>query len=133
MALSSTVKMIFVANIRQRSTCQSPSDTVSARVTEATIKKLKVKVCTYTSRCPVYRTTLHFIPRQTCLFQHQLYFSGKHSAMLHLLYKDNSFKFPPLYTAKYSFIQSELRQCGVNEIAEASKFQQEDLKVGSLD
>ena len=28
---------------------------------------------------------------------------------------------------------SELRQCGVNEIAQASKRQQEDLNPGSLD
>ena len=47
--------------------------------------------------------------------------------MLQLLHKDYSFTYPPQSIARYSFIQlSELRQDGVNEIAQASKRQQED-------
>ena len=51
-------------------------------------------------------------PRQTCSFQHQLDFSGKHSATLQLLHKDYLFTYPPLSIARYSFIQlNELEQC----------------------
>ena len=73
-------------------------------------------------------------PRQTCSFQRQLDFSGKHSATFQLLHEDYSFTYPPLSIARCSFIQlSELRQCGVNEIAQALKQQPEDSKPGSLD
>ena len=44
-----------------------------------------------------------------------------------LLHEDYSFTYLLLSIAGYSFIQlSELRQCGVNEIAKASKWQQEE-------
>ena len=45
----------------------------------------------------------------TCSFRHQLYFSGKNSAMLHLLCEDNSFTLPAPSKALFSFIRmSEL-------------------------
>ena len=70
----------------------------------------------------------------TCTFQCHLDFSDEHSAMLQLLHEDYSFIYPPMSIARYSFIQlSELRQRGLNKIAKASKWQQEDLNTGSLD
>ena len=96
-----------------------------------------IKVHPYIARYPVLGTAqsaLHFNPWQTCLFQHQLDFSGKHSAMLQLLCEDYAFRYPPLSVARSSFIQlSELRQRGVNKIAQASKRQQENLNLGSRD
>ena len=88
--------------------------------------------------------TLYFTPgrpytsppgRPSCLFQHKLEFSEKHSAMLQLLHKDYYLKtYPPLSIARYSFAQpSELRQFGLNEITQTSKRQQENKKLGSLD
>ena len=60
-------------------------------------------------------------------FKGHLNFSGKHSATLQLLHEDYSFRYPPLSVARYSFIPlSELWQCGMNEIAKASKRQQEE-------
>ena len=45
-----------------------------------------------------------------------------------------SFTYPPRSVARYSFIQlSELRQRGVNEMAETLKRQQEDSNLGSFD
>ena len=71
---------------------------------------------------PSDRVTLH--PVANYSFQQQLNFSGKYSATLQLLCKDYSMTFPPLYIARYLFIQlSELRQCGVNENAQLSKRQ----------
>ena len=71
--------------------------------------------CSYIARYLVHRTAesaLHF----TYSFKHHLNFSGKHSAMLQLL-----------YIAMYSFIQlSELDQRGVSELVQGSKRQQED-------
>ena len=97
----------------------------------------KVKVCSYIARYPVLGTaqsTLHFIPQQNCSFQGHFNFSWKHSAILQLLRKDYSFRYPCMCVARYSFIQlSELWQCGMNEIAKASKWQQEDSNPGSLD
>ena len=67
-------------------------------------------------------------------FQHQLDFFGKHSAMLQILREDYLFTYPPLSVARYSFIQlSELKQREVIEIAKASKWQQEDFNLDSLD
>ena len=52
--------------------------------------------------------------------------------MLQLLRE--SFKYPNLSEARYTFIQlNELGQCGVNEIAQVSKRQLEDLNTDSLD
>ena len=73
------------------------------------------------------QSALHFTHWQTCSFQCQFDFSGKHSATLHLLCKYYSFTYPPLYFVRCSVIQlSELRQLRVNKIAHATKRQQED-------
>ena len=97
----------------------------------------KVKVRSYIAQYPVLETaqsTLHFTHRQTCSFQGHFNFSWKHSAILQLLRKDYSFRYPCMSVARYSFIQlSELWQCGMKEIAKASKWQQEDSNPGSLD
>ena len=64
-------------------------------------------------------------PWQTCSFRHQLYFTGKNSAMLQLVLEDYSPIFPPPSIATYSFIQlSELGRRGANENEQASKRQQ---------
>ena len=54
---------------------------------------VQLKVSSYIVRYPVLGTdhTLHFTLWQTCSFQCLLYFSGKYTAMLHLLSKDYSF------------------------------------------
>ena len=74
------------------------------------------------------QSTLHFTPWLTCLFHHHLDFSGKLSAMLQLLYKDCSFRCPPLSVAKYLFIGMKKNY----EIVKALKWQQEDSNSGSL-
>ena len=54
---------------------------------------------TYIVPYPVHWTAqsiLHFIPWQTCSFQHQLEFSGKHSTNATITCKDYSLTFPPL-------------------------------------
>ena len=53
-----------------------------------------------------------------------------HSAKLQLLCEDYSFIYPPLSVEVLIF--SELWQREVNEIAKASKWQQEDSNPGSL-
>ena len=58
------------------------------------------------------RFTLHLW--QTCLFRHQLDFSGKNSAMLQLLHEDYSLTFPLLSIARCSYIQ--LRELGRTKI-----------------
>ena len=64
----------------------------------------------------------------------QLSVSRKYSVMLQLVHEYYSLTFPPLSTASYSSIQlSQLRQCGENEIAQASKRHQKDSNPGSLD
>ena len=94
-------------------------------------------MCSYIARYPVIgtvRSALHFTPWQICSFQRHLDFSGKHSATLQLYREDYSFTYPFLSVARYSFIQlSELWQCGINEIAKASKRQEGDPNPGSLD
>ena len=72
-----------------------------------------VKACFYISQYPVRwssQITLQFTRWQTCSFRHQLDFSGKHARHAVITTrKDNSLTFPPLYIARYSFIQlSEL-------------------------
>ena len=89
-------------------------------------KGKKVKIISYIALYPVLRA-LHFTPWQTCSFQYHRNFPRKHSAMLQLLREDYTLTCPPMSVARYSFIQlSELWQCGVNEIAKASKWQQGD-------
>ena len=82
--------------------------------------------------------TLHpppHLPRQTCSFQHQLRFSGKHFRQAAIMRNDYSLKFPPPSTVRYSFIQlSELGHHGENEDAKISKqSQREDSNPDSLD
>ena len=95
-----------------------------------------IKVRSYIARYPVLGTVqsaLHFTPWQTCSFERQLDFSGKHSATRQLLREDDSFTYPPLSTARHSILQlSELEQRGVNEIAQFSKRQQDDSDPDSL-
>ena len=88
----------------------------------------KVKVCSYIARYPVL-DVLHFTPWQTNAIST---FLG--SIQPHCNYcAKTSFRYPPLSVARYSFIQlSELWPCGMNEIAKASKWQQEDSNQGSL-
>ena len=92
-----------------------------------------LKVRFYIERYPVIGTrqrALHTLADMS--FQGHFNFSGKLSATQQLLHEDYSFTHPPLFVARYSFIQlSELWQRGVNKIAKASK--QEDLNLGSLD
>ena len=53
--------------------------------------------------------------------------SGTFSAIRQLLCEECSFTYPPLSIARCSFIQlNELKQRGINEIAEALKRQQEN-------
>ena len=61
--------------------------------------------------------------------------SGKNSVVLQSLRENYSLPYPPLSITRYSFIQlSELRQRGANEIAQASKQQQEDnIVAGGFD
>ena len=78
------------------------------------------------------RFTLHplldlFIPTPTRLL-------WEDSATLQLRHEDYSFTCPSMSAARYSCVQlSELWQRGMNEIAKASKRQQEDSNPGSLD
>ena len=54
--------------------------------------------------------------------------------MLQLLREDNSFRYPTLSVARYSFIQlSELWQRRMNEITKVSKQQQNYSNTDSLD
>ena len=95
------------------------------------------KVRSYIALYPVHRTAqsaLHFTHWQTCSFQGHFNFFGKYSATLQLLREGYSFTYPPVFIARYSFIQlSELWQCGVIKLAKGSKRPQWDLKPGSLD
>ena len=76
---------------------------------------------------------LHFTPGRPSHSNGNSNFSGKHSASLQLLRIDYSLTYPPLFIARYSFIQlSELRQREVNKIAQALKRQQEDSNTGAL-
>ena len=85
------------------------------------------QTCSFTLH-PGRPVPLHFTPRQTCSFQHHLYFPRKHSAMLQSLPEDDWFIYNII--TRYSFIQlGEMRQCGVNKIAQASKQQEESLKT----
>ena len=73
------------------------------------------------------QSALHFTPWQTCLFRHQLDFSGKHSTSHAAKFtcKDYSLIFPPPSITRYSFsfIQlSELRCRGKNENSQTSKW-----------
>ena len=73
------------------------------------------------------QSALHVTPWKTCPFQRQLNFFWKHSSTL-LLQR----LFVHIST-RYLFLQlSELEQCRVKEIAQVSKWQQMDLKVGSF-
>ena len=100
--------------------------------TELRIKVNKTRTFLYSCPFRSKRFTLH--SWQTCAFHRQLDFSRKHSATLQLLREGYSFTYPPLSIARYSCIQLvELKQRGVNEIAKASKRQQEDANPSSLD
>ena len=72
---------------------------------------IRKKVSSYIAQYPVLGTAqsaLHTSPLADLFI---LDFSGKHSAMLHLLREDYLFKYPPLSVARDSFTQlSELRQ-----------------------
>ena len=62
----------------------------------------------YIEQCPVRRSAqsaLHFSPRQTCPFRHQLDFSEKHSSHAAITSEDYSFTFPKPSIARYSCIQ----------------------------
>ena len=96
--------------------------------------KRKVEyVCSYIAWHPVIGTVQrasHFTGRPV----HSNAISTSLSTTLQLLREDYSFTRPPPCVASYSFIQlSELWQRGVNEIAKASKRQQEDSIQGSVD
>ena len=52
--------------------------------------------------------------------------------MLQLMHEGCSYTYPPLYIARYSFIQpSELEQCRVKKIAQRFNIAAQDLKPGS--
>ena len=78
----------------------------------------------YTAQYPVNRTAqsaLRTTRWQTCSLHHQLDFSHAANTVQRLFF----YIYPPLFVARYSFIQlSELEESGVNEIAQASKRQQ---------
>ena len=88
----------------------------------------------YKTQYPVHWTTesaLHFTAspgRPEGSFSYRLDFSGKHSAMLQLLYEGYSLTLPPLSITRYSFIQlSEQGRRGENENSQTSKqLQSED-------
>ena len=68
----------------------------------------RFKECFYIAQYPVHwmlKTFLHFTPRQTCSFRHQLDFSGKHSCHAANTREDYSLAFPPLSIGRYPFIQ----------------------------
>ena len=59
------------------------------------------------------------LPWQTSSIEHHLNCSGNQSAILQLMCKGCSYKYPPLSIARYSFMQlSELEQCRVNKLAQ---------------
>ena len=59
----------------------------------------------------IAQSALHFTPWQTCSIKYYLNFPGKHPATLQLMREGTSYKYPPLYVARYSFIQlSKLKQ-----------------------
>ena len=93
---------------------------------ESFTERVKRKGMFYIAQCPVHWTAqsaLHILPSlQTCSFQHQLGFSGKHSRHAAITLEDYSLTFPPLYIARYPFIQpGELGRHGENANAQASK------------
>ena len=55
--------------------------------------------------CRTGQSASHFTPWHSCSFQHKIGFSGKHSAMLQLLYEDNviKVKIPLFVLAKLTY------------------------------
>ena len=98
-----------------------------------------INVCFYIGQYPVRWTAqsaLHFTPWQTCSFRHQLDVSGKHSGHAAIRREDYSLTFPPLYVARFSFIQ--LSELGCIERTEMPKLRngskgREHLNMSSLD
>ena len=97
------------------------------------VKEGKKWMFLYCAVLGTIQSDLHFTPWQTCSFQRHLDFNGKHSAILHILCEDYSFAYPPLCVARYSSTAdvnlAKMWLRGVNEIAKASSWQQEDPAV----